>query len=129
MRYFIFLVAVAAMAGCVESSKYSPNQAVLVPSSRLYGFTKKSDVHLVVVRDQSDNGRCTIRFSIDGKPAADFEAREVANFGLTMGVHWLSALPARDCSDLSIKNVRIAVKTGDGLIMRIDQAGLSSGAM
>ena len=126
MKSFIFLVAVAAIAGCVKLPQYSPDQADLVPTPRLYGFTKRSDAHLVVVRDESDDGRCTIRLSIDGRPAADFESGEVAHFGLTMGVHWLSALPAQGCSDLLIKNVKIAVKTGDALIMRIDETGMGS---
>jgi hypothetical protein len=126
VRFFIFLAAVVAMAGCVQVRQYSPDQAGLVPTLRLYGFTKRSDAHLVVVRDESADGRCTIRFSIDGRAAADFQSGELAHFGLTMGVHWLSALPDQGCSDLLIKNVKIAVKTGDAVIMRIDGTGLRS---
>ncbi|WP_159812296.1 hypothetical protein [Pseudomonas sp. 18058] len=81
------------------------------------------------MRDKSEDSRCTIHFSIDGRPAADFEAGEVANFGLTMGVHRLSALPAQGCSDLLIKNIKIAVKTGDALIMHINDLGLFSVAI
>lgn len=126
MKSIIFLAAVAAISGCVQLSHYSPDQADLVPTSRLYGFTNRSDAHLVVVRDESDDGQCTIHFFIDGTPAADFEAGEVANFGLTMGWHRLSALPAQGCSDLLIKNIKIAVKTGDALIMYINEKGWGS---
>lgn len=129
MKSFIFLAAVAAISGCVQLPHFSPNQADLVPASRLYGFTKRSDAHVVVVRDESDDGRCTVHFSIDGRPAADFEAGEVADFGLTMGVHRLSALPAQGCSDLLIKNIKIAVKIGDALIMHINGLDLVSVAI
>lgn len=126
MRFFIFLAAVAVTVGCVQVRQHSPEQAELVPTSRLYGFTKRSDAHLVVMLAESDDGRCTIRFSIDGSPAADFHSGEIAHFGLTMGVHRLSAFPDQGCSYLLTKNVKVAVKTGDAVILHIEKTKISS---
>jgi hypothetical protein len=129
VRFFIFLAAVAATPGCVQVGQYSPEQAELVPTSRLYGFTKRSDAHRVVVRDESNASRCTIRFSIDGSPSADFHSGESAHFGVTMGEHRISALPDQGCSDLLTRNLKVAVKNGDTVILCIEKTRISSAPM
>jgi hypothetical protein len=130
MKHFIFLVAFALLAGCTTSALHSPEEADTVPTSRLYGFTKKSDAHLVVVRDSSlSDESCTIRLLIDGESAADLNRGEVAHFGVTIGTHRLLTLPLEGCPSTQMQEVKITVKAGDTLIKRIDGTGIDSIAL
>ncbi|WP_443699440.1 hypothetical protein [Pseudomonas sp.] len=122
MKYVTFLVTLALMAGCKGSAV--PDESTPVPPARLFGYTERSDALLVVGATSLGND-CTIRLSIDGKPAADFFATEMAHFGLTIGSHSLSAHTSAGCSKQWIQEVSVSVKAGDALIMYIDNAGLT----
>lgn len=106
------------MTGCTTLP--NPGNAAYAPTERTYGFTRKSDAHLVVLRTSLDNA-CAVRFSIDGTPAADLFAGEIAHFGVTIGVHSLSARPAEGCANHWTRTVKIAVKAGDALIIYVDR--------
>ena len=105
-------------------SAATPKETTTVASSRIYGFVKKSDAHLVISGAASIGSGCRICLSIDGKPAADFFPAEVAHFGLTIGSHSPTARTSEGCSKQWTQQVRVSVKAGDALIMRIDNAGL-----
>lgn len=123
MKYVIFLLAFAFIAGC--KSAPVPEGATTVPQHRLWGFTKKSDAHLVVLGTNSLGSDCNIRISIDKKPAADVLAAEVAHFGLTIGSHTLSASTSGRCSRRWMHKISVSVKSGDALIIRIEKAGIT----
>lgn len=122
MRYVTFLLALALVASCKSAA--IPEETTTVAPTRIYGFAKKSDAHLVILGTGLKND-CTIRLSIDGKPAADFLSAEVAHFGLTIGAHSISARLIEGCVRSCMREARISVKAGDALIMRIDNAGLT----
>ncbi|MDR0191939.1 hypothetical protein RCO22_23620 [Pseudomonas yamanorum] len=119
MRYVIFLAALTLMAGC--KTPPNPGDITNAPPERVYGFTRKSDAQLVVLRTSLDNG-CAIRLSIDGTPAADIIAGEIAHFGVTIGAHSLSARSTEGCANHWTRKVRVGVKAGDALIIYIDKA-------
>lgn len=122
MRYVTFLLTLALMAGCKTASV--AEETTNVPQERLFGFTKSADAHLVILAASSLGNNCAVRISIDEKPAADYFGAEVANFGLTFGSHTLSARTSQGCSRQWTQEIRVSVKAGDALIIRIDKAGL-----
>lgn len=122
MKYVTVLLTLALMAGCKMAPP--PEQVTTVPLDRLFGFTKRSDVHLVILTETSLESDCAIRISIDQKPTADFFGAEIAHFGLTFGSHTLSARTKEGCSKQWTQEIRVSVKAGDVLIMRIDKASL-----
>ncbi|MDR0189472.1 hypothetical protein RCO22_11035 [Pseudomonas yamanorum] len=119
MRYIILLAVLTLMVGC--KTPPDPGDTTNVPPERVYGFTRKSDAHLVVLRTSSENG-CTVRLSIDETPAADIFAGEIVHFGVTIGAHTLSAQSAKGCANYWTRKVRLGVKAGDALIIYIDKA-------
>lgn len=121
MKYVTFFLTLILLAGC--KSVPAPEETTTVPQMRLWSATKRSDAHLVVIGEASLGGDCTIRISIDGKPAADFVGAEVAHFGLTIGSHSLLLRASAGCSKIRTQEAKISVKAGDALIMRIDKAG------
>ena len=123
MRYVTFLLALALVASCKSAA--IPEETTTVAPTRIYGFAKKSDAHLVILGAASLKKGCMIRLSIDGKPAGDIFPAEVAHFGLTIGAHSISARPIDGCVRNCMREARISVKAGDALIMRIDNAGLT----
>jgi len=122
MRYVTFFLTLALIAGCKTAPV--PEEITTVPQERLFGFTKTSDTYLVILAATSLGNDCAIRISIDEKPAADFFGAEVAHFGLTFGSHTLLARTSEGCSRQWTQEIRVSVKAGDALIMRIDKAGL-----
>jgi hypothetical protein len=122
MKYVTFLLTLSLIAGCKAPAV--PDETTTVPPARLWGFTKKSDANLVVLGASSLRNGCTIHISIDEKPAAIFFAAEVAHFGLTIGSHTLTARTSEGCFKQWTQEVRVKVKSGDALIVRIDKAGL-----
>jgi hypothetical protein len=127
MKNFIFLAAFISLAGCASSAAEYNEGAGRVPSSRLYGFTDKSDAQLVVVHGAAVRDICTIRFFIDGKPGADLTAGEVAYLSVTVGSHRLSMRPLEGCANSRADHVNVQLKAGDALISRIDETGFRPG--
>jgi hypothetical protein len=121
MKYIILLAVLTLMAGC--KTPPDPGDTTNVPPERVYGFTRKSDAHLVVLRTSLEN-RCTVRLSIDETPAADIFAGEIAHFGVTIGAHSLSARSTEGCAEHWARSIKIGVKAGDALIISIDKADL-----
>jgi hypothetical protein len=114
-----FVVCWSTVAGCAPMP-ISAEDADPVPSSRLYAFSKKLEGEIVVTRDSGFAGSgCTIRFYIDGKPAADFHSGEVARFGVTAGRHVLGAEPIRMCAGSGIGETEAFVNAGESLRRRI----------
>lgn len=118
MKKIIFLMVLSSFTACTLVPK-SAEDADLVPASRMYGYSKKSDAQLVVMLDYARDGGCIIRLSIDGKPAADFSNGEIAYFGVTIGTHKLVAQPLAKCSKSQVTDETINVKAGDALLRRI----------
>lgn len=122
MKCVTFLLILALTASCTTTP--APEDITNVPQERLFGFTKTSDGHLVILAGASLGSDCTVRVSIDEKPAARFFGAEVAHFGLTFGSHTLSARTSDQCFVQWAQEISISVKAGDALIIRIDKAGL-----
>lgn len=122
MKYVTFLLILALMVGCKTAP--TPEETTTVPQERMFGFTKTSDAHLVILVATALENDCAIRISIDEKPAADFFGAEVAHFGLTFGSHTLLARTSEGCSRQWTQAIRVSVKAGDALIMCIDKASL-----
>lgn len=120
MRYLIFLFVAALIGGCADTPRYLPNGYAWVPPSRIFGFTGRSDAHLIIVRDDMGNGTCQIRLSIDGKPAAEMRYGEGARFRLTMGMHRLLARPSQSCTKDWSRSALVTVKSGDELVVKVD---------
>ncbi|WP_431034806.1 hypothetical protein [Pseudomonas yamanorum] len=125
MRYLIFLLVVALIGGCFSSPRYISDHADWVPHQGFFGFTKRSDAQLIVVRDDASEGRCPIKIAIDDTPAAEMEPGKAVRFGLTMGIHWLSAQPIGGCGAKWIRTTELAVKHGDALIVKIDRRSIN----
>ena len=120
MRHLIFLFIAALVGGCANSTDHHANDADWVPSSRIFGFTERSDAHLVVVFDDVGDVECRIRLSIDGKPAAEMGYGEAARFEVTMGVHRLLARPSESCTQGWSRSALVTVKSGDELVVKVD---------
>lgn len=120
MRYLIFLFFAALVGGCANPTVPLGNDADWVPPSRIFGFTERSDAHLVVVLDDVGDGACRMRLSIDGKPAAEMSDGEAARFRLTMGVHRLLARPSESCRQDWSRSALVTVKNGDELVVKVD---------
>ncbi|VVP56189.1 hypothetical protein [Pseudomonas silesiensis] len=50
MEKFIFLMVLASLSACASTPKLAEDGDP-VPASRLYGYSKKSDVQLIVIYD------------------------------------------------------------------------------
>lgn len=120
MRYLIFLFFAALVGGCANSTVPLGNDADWVPPSRIFGFTERSDAHLVVVLDDVGDGACRMRLSIDGKPAAEMSDGEAVRFRLTMGLHQLLARPSESCTQDRSRSALVTVKSGDELVVKVD---------
>lgn len=124
MKY-VFLAALPfALWGCAPTP-ISADQADPVATDRIFAYSGKSDSQLVVTRDSGFAGSgCTIRFYIDGKPAADFHSGEVARFGLKAGKHTLGAEPVRMCAGSGIGESEVDLKPGETVRRRISGASV-----
>lgn len=119
---FIFL-AIALLAGCAPVP-ISADRADPVSADRLFAYASKGESQIVVTRDSGFAGAgCTIRFSIDGKAAADFHSGEVARFGVAAGKHILAVEGVHMCSGSGLAESEIVLKPGESLRRRI--AGIS----
>lgn len=125
MKYLLLIAALLAIAGCAPTP-ISADQAEPIPPDRIFANSQKSDAELVVTRDSGFAGSgCTIRFYIDGKPAADFHSGEVARFGVSAGQHTLAAEPIRICGGSGIGEAEVTVKAGDTVRRRIAGASVT----
>ncbi len=115
MKKFIFLVVLASLIGCT-SMQTSHEDADPLPASRLYNYSKRSDAQLVIMLESRLEAVCRVRFLIDGKPAADFYAGEIAYFGVTVGAHFLEAEPSAGCTNFKRSQTKIDMKSGDALL-------------
>lgn len=125
MKKFIFLVALASLFGCTPIQT-SDEGADPVPASRIYNYSKKSDAQLVVLLKSKLNAVCKVSFLIDGNPAADFQAGEIASFGVTFGTHSLEIRPSASCTGLKPSSTTIKMKSGDALMVVITLSAIES---
>jgi hypothetical protein len=123
MRILIGALAVALLVGCAPVP-ISADKADPVSPDRVFAYSAKAESQIVVTRDAGMSGSgCTIRFYIDGKPAADFHAGEVARFGVAAGKHILAVEGVRMCAGTGLAETEINLKPGESLRRRI--AGIS----
>lgn len=119
MKTFVLLMILIELLGCARVQQFPTDSGNVASASRMYGFTKRSDAQLVVMYESIDVA-CMLRISIDGKPAADMEVGESAQFGMTIGAHRLVALPLDGCANRQIQEAKINVKAGDAILRRVD---------
>lgn len=125
MKKFIFLVAVTSLFGCT-SMQASHEGANRVPASRIYNYKKKSDAQLVVMLESRLEAACSVRFMLDGKPAVDLHAGEIAYLGTTFGTHFLEAQPGAGCTNFKRSQTKITMKSGDALLKVVTPSAIES---